>query len=110
MFCEGVNGTVSGTVSGTTVRPWKERKEEADGGGRVRRERGEVDRRDVISRVMNEVTDETSEKASGGGGRFTTFRSVDYIALLLPSLASRGPKRSRVASPTSASRNTSHHD
>lgn len=72
----------------------------SDPGRRGKRKRtgieggGEVDRRDVISRVMNEVTDETSEKASGGDGRFATFRSVAYVPLL-PSLASREPRQSQ---------------
>lgn len=79
MFCERVNGTVSGTTV-RRLRPTLEGEERGSGRGSGS-ERGEVDRRDVISRVMNEVTDETSEKAGGsgdGGGRFTTFRSVAY--------------------------------
>jgi len=70
------------------------RKEEADAGS----ERDEVDRRDVISRVMNEMTDETSEKASGGcggDGRFATFRSVAYVPLLSTLLANRDDRKTK---------------
>ncbi|KYN02521.1 hypothetical protein ALC62_06671 [Cyphomyrmex costatus] len=45
---------------------------------------------------MNEVTDETSEKASGGDGRFATFRSVAYVPLLSP-LANRDSRKTSVS-------------
>ncbi|KYN15114.1 hypothetical protein ALC57_12656 [Trachymyrmex cornetzi] len=47
---------------------------------------------------MNEVTDETSEKASGGDGRFATFRSVAYVPLF-SLLANRDSRKTEETAP-----------
>lgn len=58
-------------------------------------ERSEVDRRDVISRVMNEVTDETSEKAAATAVSRPSGASLTCHFCLLSPLVNRDSRKTK---------------